>query len=72
MSDKVSTLLEIPGDIKQQLLETLNPQTRLQQVLDILKDDVKVMMEFAELKEISLDEAESELLKYKKIMFNQI
>ena len=39
VSDKVSSLLEIPGDKKQQLLETLNPETRLQQVLDILKDE---------------------------------
>jgi len=36
--------------------------------LDILKDDVKVMMEFAESKEISLDEVEIELLKYKKTL----
>ena len=38
VSDRVVSLLEIPREQKQQLLETLNPETRLQQVLVVLKD----------------------------------
>ena len=60
VSDKVSSLLEIPGDKKQQLLETLNPETRLQQVLDILKDEMKIVQLEDKLKK------EEEKLKKKK------
>ena len=43
VSDRVVSLLEIPREQKQQLLETLNPETRLQQVLAVLKDEMKIV-----------------------------
>ena len=43
VADRVSSLLDIPGDQKTLLLETLNPEIRLKQVLEILKDEMKIV-----------------------------
>ena len=43
VADQVSSLLDIPGDQKTLLLETLNPEIRLKQVLEILKDEMKIV-----------------------------
>ena len=43
VSDRVVSLMELPREQKQQLLETLNPETRLQKILDILRDEMKIV-----------------------------
>ena len=56
VSDKVSSLLEISGEKKQLLLETLNPETRLQHVLDVLKDEMKIVQLEDKLKKKATDQ----------------
>ena len=55
VSDRVVSLLEIPREQKQQLLETLNPETRLQQVLAVLKDEMKIVQLEDKLKKEATD-----------------
>ena len=56
VSDRVVSLLEIPREQKQQLLETLNPETRLQQVLAVLKDEMKIVQLEDKLKKEATDQ----------------
>ena len=56
VSDRVISLLEIPREQKQQLLETLNPGTRLQQVLAVLKDEMKIVKLEDKLKKEATDQ----------------
>lgn len=56
VSDRVISLLEIPREQKQQLLETLNPETRLQQVLAVLKDEMKIVQLEDKLKKEATDQ----------------
>ena len=56
VSDRVVSLLEIPREQKQQLLETLNPGTRLQQVLAVLKDEMKIVQLEDKLKKEATDQ----------------
>ena len=56
LSDRVVSLLEIPREQKQQLLETLNPETRLQQVLAVLKDEMKIVQLEDKLKKEATDQ----------------
>jgi len=42
VSDKAASLLKIPNEQKQKLLGTLNPGSRLQKVLEILRDEMKI------------------------------
>ena len=42
VSDKVASLLKIPNGQKQKLLGTLNPGSRLQKVLENLRDEMKI------------------------------
>jgi len=43
VSDRVISLMELPREKKQQFLETFNPETRLQKVFEILKDELKIV-----------------------------
>ena len=42
VSDLTAPLLKIPNEQKQKLLETLNPGSRIQQVLEILRGEMKI------------------------------
>jgi ATP-dependent Lon protease len=56
VSDRVVSLMELPREQKQQLLETLNPETRLQKILDILKDEMKIVQLEDKLKKEATDQ----------------
>ena len=56
VSDRVVSLMELPREQKQQLLETLNPETRLQKILDILRDEMKIVQLEDKLKKEATDQ----------------
>ena len=56
VSDRLISMMELPREQKQQLLETLNPETRLQQILEVLKDEMEIIQLEDKLKKEATDQ----------------
>ncbi|MEC9360538.1 MAG: endopeptidase La [SAR324 cluster bacterium] len=56
VSDLLISMMELPREQKQQLLETLNPETRLQQILEVLKDEMEIIQLEDKLKKEATDQ----------------
>ena len=56
VSDRLISMMELPREQKQQLLETLNPETRLQQILEVLKDEMEILQLEDKLKKEATDQ----------------
>ncbi|MBC8259424.1 MAG: endopeptidase La [SAR324 cluster bacterium] len=56
VSDRIISMLEIPREQKQQFLEKLNPEIRLQELLNVLKDEMKTVQLEEKLKKEATDQ----------------
>ncbi len=56
LTDRVVSLMELPREQKQKFLETLNPETRIQMVLEVLRDEMKIVQLEDRLKKEATDQ----------------